>query len=305
MTNPYAGTDSETAWDEGYSAGQYEPYGLPSPPMVLVEPYDQVWLEGFAAGQAAVLVEPSQDAEPAPTEQPSPESTLSPETEAVLAAGRLRISTTVELGMVPDHVPGADEDYNYYFELRRYLKEHIEAQDAGATGDAWVIDSWSQTLKQTGSYRSLLSGHAANHHGRQAEQAAERLRSLDGALAKELKSLDRVKAAIRDAEKVSEITETLLQLNEISEAIREPNLENLVGLLPVPDKEDVIEEGIAMLGRYTVALELAASGYGSVEELQGAIRSTVAAAYEARTAIQYALGQRDAALQLGEVPAME
>lgn len=207
--------------------------------------------------------------------------------------------------MDPGTAPGSEADRNTYLEWRRWLQEHIDAYDGGAVYDGVSVQSWSHTLRDTGGYRWVLAGNIAAHQQALAEREQERLRDWEGELEAAISALERVRDAVDDAETVNQLTKSLLKLNEVAEAVREPNLENLVGLLPLPDQEDIIEGGIAMLGRYAVALELARAGYSNPEEIQGRIRSVTAAAFAARAAIESALGRRDEALQLRDVPSME
>jgi hypothetical protein len=55
MSNPYAGTTYEDAWNQGYSYGYYYPNDTnPTPPTPLVEQQATAYLEGALAGREAV-----------------------------------------------------------------------------------------------------------------------------------------------------------------------------------------------------------------------------------------------------------
>jgi len=203
---------------------------------------------------------------------------MSGDLDDLIDAAKLLGATLLELSLDPEASAAWDnggEDAVQYRELRGYLSDHLEAAQAGAQQSAGMIRDWQATLHDVGDRRQVICSNIMSYQEHLAREEAKQLADEARDLRGEMAALRDVQKAVDDADFVSSMTSTLLEMKGYAEAIESGDVWDLVEIPGMPSEDDVIESGIAMLGRYAVALELASHGYSSIEEIQGAIRGTL------------------------------
>ncbi|HEX9258900.1 MAG TPA: hypothetical protein VF855_05135 [Acidimicrobiales bacterium] len=222
-------------------------------------------------------------------------------------AAKLLGATVLELSLEPDASGAWDNggtDAEQWRELRRWLGEHLDSVQDGAQQDATSISSWQATLHDVGDRRQVICSNIMSYQQHLAREEGERLADEASDLRRYMKALREVQHAIDDAAYVSSVTATLLKINGLVEVLESGNPWDLIELPGPPDQDDIIESGIEMLGRYAVALELVSHGFGSIEELQRAIQSSLANLSEIRRRIQWAKHRHEQAEYLYAYPVM-
>jgi hypothetical protein len=163
-----------------------------------------------------------------------------------------------------------------------------------------LAKQWDFVIREIIADRHFLANYLQQHYrGLVIEQQA-RIKDLESDAAHQQRAFAAVKQAIADTEYAEKWTGILLKINEAYDALAEI-AHSEIGFDPalvtiaaagfareqVYGTSQIIEQGVRNLGNYAVALELASAGYGSTDELNTAMASTMRQLGEASDLVEF------------------
>lgn len=204
-----------------------------------------------------------------------------------------------------------------YRNLQGELREYLDAAAHGLVkGEGVILDSWSETLFLTGDFRMQLANNLSVHFRELLADERTVLKQLKSDLTEISGSLDRVYQAMMQAKKAKDLLSTLLTVKDAAEAIQSVAEAVITGstavvgvtlsLIAVQSTIDngsqSIKSGFGKLAQYSVDLSLAKEEYGSVEEIQNSLTSTIDAIRDSIAKIKMYIGEISEAKVLYTIP---